>query len=45
MNTSSNTHFNVVDETHANIDHKEIKLLKTIASIENLKYRNKKCDR
>ena len=44
MNTSSNAHFNVVDETHANIDHKEIKLLKTIASIETLKYRNKKCD-
>ena len=44
MNTSSNTHSNVVDETHANIDDKEIKLLKTIALIETLKHRNKKCD-
>ena len=45
MDTSPNTHPNVVDETrnlHANIDDKEIELL-IIASIETLKRQNKKC--
>ena len=41
--TSSNTHSNVVEETHATTDDKEIKLL-IIASIETLKHGNKKCD-
>ena len=45
MDTSPNTHPNVVDETtnsHVNIDDKEIELL-IIASIETLKRQNEKC--
>ena len=44
MDTSPNTHPNIVDETtnsHVNIDDKEIELL-IIASIETLKRQNKK---
>ena len=45
MDTSPNTHSNVVNETinfHVNIDDKEIELLIN-ASIETLKRQNKKC--
>ena len=45
MDTSPNTHPNVVDETtnlHVNIDDKEKELL-IIASTETLKHQNKKC--
>ena len=45
MDTSPNTHLNIVDETtnsHVNIDDKEIELL-IDASIETLKRQNKKC--
>ena len=45
MDTSPNTHPNVVDETtksHVNIGGKEIELL-IIASIETLEHQNKKC--
>ena len=45
MDTSPNTHPNVVNETtnsHVSIDDKEIELL-IIASIETLKRQNKKC--
>ena len=45
MDTSPNTHPNIVDETtnsHVNVDGKETELL-IIASIETLKRQNKKC--
>ena len=45
MDTSPNTHSNVVDETtnsHVNIDNKEIERL-IIASVETLKRQSKKC--
>ena len=45
MDTSPNTHLNIVDETtnsHFNIDDKETELL-IIASIETLKRQSKKC--
>ena len=47
MDTSLNTHPNIVDETtnlHVNIDDKEIELL-IIASIKTLKRQNKKCSK